>query len=205
MSATVVSIFPFALPKIQKPSLYPGEWDIPISKDGRPAVLIIGDNVKTPYFNPMAPRGQENTMIPVLADEVARSIVEDQISSMIHVTEDAQPGLFWVHGEYSIDKVERELSDKLDELREKQRRWFAENVKEADDLWGKWRQHRMIGQRHRDAANFLGLKRDWCDLDRHIDEVVPCKFCTILIPKIAVVCPNCKQVLQKDQYEELAG
>jgi hypothetical protein len=205
MSATIVSIYPFPLPKAKKPSLYPGEWDFPVAVDNKPGILVIDDKVKTPFFNPMAPKGQENTMVPVLADEVARSIVEDQLGSMIHVSEDAQPGLFWTPGEYTAEAIQVKFSDELTELHEKQLRWFRENVREADDLWGRFRQHRVIASRMIDAANFLGLKREWCDLDRHQDELVPCTFCTVLIPSIAIVCPNCKQVLKKEEYEAMVG
>ena len=73
-------------------------------------------------------------------------------------------------------------------------------IKEADDHWTKFRQHRMISDPQREAARRLGFTREW--LIREVSNT-RCPACTTFNSPDAIVCVNCKCVLQPDKVKGL--
>jgi hypothetical protein len=149
----------------------------------------------------------ERGSIPVFSpsDEVARSICEDYIKARSGqgITPGiAEPGLFFVDGEYKDKKdilvVHKEL---IDAARDRQRQWFINLVELADDEWNKYHLHRSISDMMRFAANFLGLEREW-NVEAKADSIQFCPACKMTIQTGAIICGNCRTVIDKDAYKK---
>ena len=192
--ATVVSILPYDLNE-SKP-LIPASFIIPKAKKGEIELLSIEHADREYYVD-----WQRGTIrIPESPEVVANSVVNDHIRASISTTSDARPGLFWIVGAYSrSDKqvVMQKFAKDLEEATACQIRWFQRLVKNADDMWQRWRQHRMISDINRIAASWLGVKREWADTpDPNLN--IECKYCTSLISAKAKVCPICHLILDEE-------
>jgi len=197
METTVVSLLPFQLEE-RKPTLIPEWFVVPAAKDGKPGIL----HVKDCHSNLAMIEGKT---FPVThsAEEISNSIVNDYCSSHLEASDDAKPALFWVFGRLSASDVLVQHKDKVDEARKKQNIWFMRLVRRADDDWEKTKQHRMITDLQRHAATSLGLHNKAWMTPIEPMELVKCPFCMHLIEKEAVICTNCKQVVDKEKAAKL--
>ncbi len=60
-----------------------------------------------------------------------------------------------------------------------------------------------VSDLQRMAAVYMGINKDWV---RFVPEQqVNCPFCTILMPPAAIVCPNCREVVDRVRYDALKG
>ena len=201
--ATVVSICPFPV-KAVKPGLTPAEYSLPASKDGKPVVLVVGGATFPVYLD--SDRG--SLRVPAPSFEVARSIVEDYCTSHLgYDKEDAMPGMFHVDGAYTVAEVTVKFKDELVLAKKKQDNWFIRLVKIADDEWNRTHRHAAISDMQRVACEAMGFTRDWL-MKPNEEETVQAKYCpacSVPITNGPVICPNCKLVLNKTEYEKLKG
>ena len=204
MPATVVSLFPKSV-DAHKPGLFPNRFLIPAS-DGKNVVVY---HVDDKCFNTRTIPTEEDPIrrtliIPESADVIAASIVNDEIRSSFLADEDCSPALFWKSRVWSPEQIELEFSLDLANAKEKQYRWFDKLLRDGDDNWQTYRKHIAINDLHRMAARFLGVEREWAKKPRpaHLKE---CRFCTSMIPDAAVVCPECKQVVDKEKFDEMSA
>lgn len=200
MAATIVSIYPEKISEF-KPRLIPGYFDIPGVKKGSLEVLVI-HRVSFPIE---IADGERTFMVPELPEDVANSIVNDWMSAKIAVDEQGKPGLFWVDGAHTREAIPKHFKEKLDEADRLQINWFRRLVDLANNEFARTKQSRAIADIQRTAARYLGfMELPWMQLE---DIVIPtnCKFCTFLIPPEAVVCPNCRNVLNPEAYKSLGG
>lgn len=201
--STIVSIVPFPITEF-KPGIYPGNFEIKGSKNNIPEILVISDSIYHVEID-------ENRTITVKcpSEDIAKSIIEDYVISNIAFDreEDAAPGIFWKAGVYDLGGVLGKLKEDLDIAKERQQRWFKKLVEMADDDWEKTRQHRSISDIQRYAAKWMNLERPWIISTiintAPVVETVKCIACQSSISKEAIVCPQCRCILNMEKYKTI--
>jgi hypothetical protein len=144
-----------------------------------------------------------NMIIP--GEELAKSLVNDYIRAQLVYSEDAHPALFWVPGEEKDGNIViTKYNKQLEESRVKQNNWFKKLIELADDEWAKNHQHKTITDIQRFACRSLGLteSKEWYTSPDPV-EMIKCPACMTMIEKAAVVCRNCKHILNKSKAKEL--
>ena len=201
--ATVVSIVPHEI-KSDMPTVHPGDFVIPASDGKTPVVLVVKEAGHDVYMG--SDRTPHSMRVKIPAYDVARAIVEQYLHSVIATADNAQPGIFWVPGEYDADMIELSFPKEMQNARIQQKNWYLELVKMADDDWTKSNhRHSAISNLQRMAADFLGFKREWVDAVKTNPELlnlVPCPACTTVISRAALLCPNCKTILKPEEYKK---
>jgi hypothetical protein len=198
LMATLISVYPFEI-RESKPCIYPGYFYIPAAKD-KPESLIIGE-----AFHFVDRVDAEPLRIRVLPQELAQSIVDDWYSANLGVVveEGIGPGLFWVEGAHAHDKIERAFADKIQSARARQKLWFRNLVKIADDDWARYHRHTVISDIQRHAVKDLGLDRTWTIQVKEVQALKVCLACQSQIDSKAIVCPTCRVVLDVTKFKEL--
>lgn len=194
MPATLISVCPFELNE-PKPTCTPAEFHINAAQPDDFEILVIGKvwvdrYIQSPSGEGVNERFLEDSM--VVANAIIRDFAQAQLVG-IH-NSDCQPGLCALEGEYTKAEILKNHKPKLDEARSRHKRFCIELVKLADDDWQKFRQHRMITDRQRQAALYLRLTRDWMiDPDEIMN--IKCPYCKTSIAGDSIVCNNCTQVV----------
>lgn len=198
--STLVSIVPFPIVEF-KPGIYPGFFEIPPCKSEIPEILVISDSVYHVEID-------ENRTITVKcpSEDIAKSIVDDYIVSNLaySVDEDAAPGFMYKSGEFDLPTVMIKFSGEINELKKRQLRWFGKLVEMADDDWERSRQHKFISDMQRHAAKALKLDRPWLIVPQpNTLTILKCPACQSIIPPEAIVCANCRCILNMEKYKTL--
>lgn len=195
---TVVSLMPLELNE-EKPGLVPQRFIIPKSDGKIPAVLVVGEARHYVYLD------QQRGHLPVRDSpaEVARSLVNDYITSQPRVGPDAHPGLFWVAGEYTADGIQKDYSSELAEAERVQNNWFVEICKMADDDFNKFQQHNVVSDFQRKIAQMIGWTTDqheWMAASL-TQGAKKCPACGTVAK--GIVCASCRCVLDPEKYKTL--
>ena len=61
-------------------------------------------------------------------------------------------------------------------------------------------EQKSIGERHRDAANYLKVTRDWA---KPIEFLIACPFCGQAVMEDAPICKYCSNIIDKAKYDEV--
>ena len=181
---TVASLCPYPINAF-KPGLNPENYHIEEAGPGEIKLLVVEDSF---YFRQI-PLQTEQLRMPVSASEIARSIVQDHLQSLIYASPESRPALFWVEGEKTVAEIRKECADQIKEETSKQLLWYQTLVAKADDDWQKYRSLNTITKTQRKAAAALGAKRDWVTTD--VTSTKECIACFSRIDKRATVCPVC--------------
>lgn len=206
LKCTVVSIVPFAI-KEAKPGLIPPTYEIAASEKGEPQILHIGTAVHYVYID--ADRG--SLQVRDSPQEVARSIVEDYVSSQLEVGDGVFPGIFYVPGEFSVEEIKSKFEEELAQLKIAQYKWLLQLTRLADKDWSQYQKPNVISAFQRKAAEIIGLKVEqhpW--MNPEIKEIAPvielssCPGCGSGVRDGIAVCPSCKCVLDAEKYKTLA-
>jgi len=202
-ACTVVSLLPIAL-REEKPHMLPSTFIIQASSKGDFSILHVGEGIHW-IPNPLVEEGKPNSSFRQITSpgEMARSICEDYKYANISISENAEPGLFWVHGKLMKDEIRKHHSSELAIAEEKQKNWFRNLVALADADWNKNHNMLAVSDLQRKAAEYLGVNKEWVKLNPQ--ETVNCPFCTIPIPTFAIICPNCKQVVNDTEFNKVKG
>lgn len=200
--ATIVSICNFPITE-DKTGITPNNFKIPKAEFGRVSVLHVEDGFFYVYIDDA--RGSIRSITPAL--RMARSIVEDYSNAQLAKTVDAEPGLFYVQGHYTIEEIEAKFPDEIKEARRKHTNWAERLVTIADDMYAANNKRSAVSDRSRDAARFLALDRVWLKVTPTIAPIanVVFKTCPVCFENVhpeAIVCRSCKAVLDKKKYEE---
>ena len=195
--ATIVSVFPFSFTE-SKPGLNPREFTIAGAVQGDFTILNIADGRFPVYLD--ADRGSIWVTVP--AAELAKSIVDDYCYTHLASNTEAHPGVFYLEGKLTKADVLGKYSDKLASIKNKQNLWMAALIKLADDDWGKYHRHDVITDIQRYAAKISGLTREW-SMDFKPENLKPCVACTTLVSSAAIICPNCRVILDAKKFAEL--
>ena len=198
--ATVVTLLPRELLE-EKPHLLPGSYRIPAAEWNDIAVLHVGEGCQW-IPNPLIDEGQPGASIKQVVSprEIARSLCEDYKSAHIALGEDAAPGLFWVQGRLTKNEVKKYHPEEIKKAKRQQDNWFRNLIAMADADWMKNHNMLAVSDLQRLAARCMGVKKDWVEFA--ITESIACPFCTISIPSVAIVCPNCRQILNQEEYKK---
>lgn len=203
--STLVSLVPFPIVE-EKPGLIPGHFEIEASTDGKPRVTHIGECTHYVWIDEV--RGSLRVRNPSYL--VAKSLVNDYISSQLEVGPDAHPALFWLPDVWVPAQVEEKHGDMLIEMGRRQVEWFIRLVRLADDDWQRTRQHYAISDLQRYAARALDpdnkMARPWVFVNQEQTAPVPetqlCPVCGSDIPRGVIVCRYCHAVLDAKRYKE---
>jgi hypothetical protein len=91
-------------------------------------------------------------------------------------------------------------AEELSAAREALTKTMAALLDEADRLWnGSSDDRARVGAHHKNAAAYLGVKRTWLTNTQAMSE---CPFCYEPVRPSTVICPHCKQILDKARWLE---
>lgn len=189
--STVLSICPFETVEV-KP-INSGYFKIPAAEKDDFILFYIQDS----SYIQRLPATDHNIVIPVASYHIAKSLVDDFVNTVIEADDNAGPGMMWFEGK--IEKVDVLTKHKvsLDALKARQRRWFENLCKKADDDWNQYHKMGLISEHQRYAAKYLGYETPWL-VNYNVNQgMVDCPACFSKIDARAVVCINCKAVLDK--------
>ena len=198
--STIVSIFPKPIDEV-KHTIQPGRFIIAPGSYDNPAILVIG----TSSWWKDTDEKQPLLEIPHSSIQVADSIVKDYCNGYLACNmSDSMPGLFYIPGEFTVEKIKKDYKKLLDEALVKQRNWFSILVKLADVLWARSNGNPLtISEDMRLAATELNLiTKDWIR-DVQTMELVRCIACgTLRNPKFPI-CQTCKAIVDPIRAKEL--
>lgn len=203
--STICSMLPYELVE-SKPGLNPNEFTIKKAEKGKFTLTIIPNNVFY-LINPdplSDAKDVRNIKVPVPSIEVAQSIIQDYINSLLAVQPpNAVPGLFAVAGDWK-DYKEFALKhiNEITFYRMAQTTWFQNLVAIADDFWSKTHSPASIGDIQRDACRELGYVRDWLNpTPSELQE--KCPVCKNTVNTGALKCVSCGHIINKAEYDKL--
>jgi hypothetical protein len=199
---TIVSIYPQEI-RVNKPTIFPGDFVIPAAKPDDYALLVVGPSSWWREIDESQPLLE----IPVTSFQVAESIVKDYVNSVMGSNSgDRIPGLMFIPGEYTRETIKnyKEMRDGkptgrvfdtlLAEIRAKQKRWFEEVIKISDVLWARTNGNPLaISNVARMGAEMLGLDKPWMQ-DFKTLQMENCVACGSLLNPKYPICPTCKAV-----------
>lgn len=198
--ATVVSILPKPIREV-KPTIQPGIFEIEKASYANPVVLNVGPSSWWREIDEEQPLIE----IPVSAVSIADSIVRDYCNGILACDMgDLMPGLFWLPGSLTLKEVREKFTSQLEEANKKQRNWFGALVKMGDVLWARSQGNPLsISEDMKMAAQELGMtEKEWLKNFEHMT-MVRCKACGNMNRDDIVICPNCKVVLNPEQFAKL--
>jgi hypothetical protein len=198
--STVISILPKEIHET-KPTIQPGVFDIPAGTFDKPAILVVG----TSSWWREIDEDQPMLEIPVSSIQVADSIVRDYCNGLLGCDmNETMPGLFYLPGELTVDKIKREHASLLLKYQQRQKNWYQALVKIADILWARSNGNPLaISEDARLAARNLNLtEKEWLK-DAHTIELVRCPACGSLKNPNFPVCPTCKAVANPELAKKL--
>lgn len=199
-SATVVSLVPFPIDET-KPGMTPARFYIdPAPEDSFSCLLVTGcrHGVYLDEFRP-------TLVVPTAPEEVAEAICYDYKKGQLEmVMGQAEPGLFWVPGNYAEKEKHKELlatfAKEFRQAAAQQIEWFKLLVAKADDSWSRFKQRGMISVVHKTAAARLKLDREWL-LDAEVTAALSeCPVCFEKVHPRAIVCRGCNAILNEAEY-----
>jgi hypothetical protein len=198
--STIFSILPKEIHE-EKCTIQPGVFDIPPGSYDRPSILIVGPSSWWREIDPEQPLLEiTNSSI-----QVADSVVRDYSNGLIACNmADIMPGLFYLPGEWTADKLRKEQKPLLDKAKAGQDRWFHELIKMADILWARSNGNPLsISFDARLACKELNISnKPWLG-DAQSMELIRCVACGNLRNPQYPICPHCKAVVDPARAKEL--
>lgn len=209
MKVTLVSTLPFPL-KEDKPGLIPATYRVPAAKHNEFSFIHISDGYHL-MLVPFADEDMPPMKIPDQGEVIANAIIVDYTAACICISfdprangEQAVPGLFFVEGHLYPEDIKKRHADELAKAFLNTNFWFERLVKMADDDWAKTHQHKSIADSQRAACNYLNLQREWnftvMDTLKNL-----CWACKQSVHPDAIICSNCKAVINEVAYKEAKG
>lgn len=185
----------------KKPGLIPDTFYIPEGSPEKPAFVYIKPGMFRVYMD--ADRG--SFPVPVHEAEMARSVVEDFVTSMLQYREDAHPAL--LHFPIEVKEADLKKPEYVPLIKAalaKQDQWYKYLVTLADDDWSRHRRHGTISNLQRKACKALGLEREWTLISDEIgvSNALNCPACFAIVAPGAVICQVCRCVLNKEAAEK---
>jgi hypothetical protein len=198
--STIISIYPRHIIE-RKPTIQPGLFELQAGSYDKPSILVVGSSSWWKEID----ENQPLLEIPQSSIQIADSVVRDYCNGILGCDmADNMPGLFYLPGEWTLDRIRKEQKDKLDSANRKQRNWFEALVKTADALWARTGGNSLaISDDMRLAANELNLvNKEWIADSRSM-ELVKCKACGHLKNPEFPICANCKSITDPIKAKEL--
>lgn len=198
--STIVSILPKHIAE-RKATIQPGFFEILPGTFDNPSVLVVG----TSSWWREIDENQPLLEIPVSSIQIADSIVKDYLNGLLAANmSDQMPGLFYIPGEFTVDKIKKEFMPLLLDAQAKQKRWFLELIRIADILWSRSNGNPLaISSDARLACKELNIQnKPWLG-DLQTAELVRCVACGSLRNQLFPICQTCKAIADPARAKEL--
>ena len=198
--STVVSILPKRIIE-RKATLQPSTFELSPGTFENPSVLVIGPSSWWREVD----ENQPLLEIPVSSVQIADAIVRDYCNGLLACNmADQMPGLFYLPGEYTVEKVKKEQSAMLAKAQATQKKWFMELIRIADILWSRSNGNPLsISDDSRLACRELNIQnKPWLG-DIQAAELVRCIACGSLRNPAFPICQTCKAVVDPVRAKEL--
>lgn len=198
--STVVSILPKLISE-RKATIQPGVFELAPGTYENPSILVVG----TSSWWKEVDENQPLLEIPVSSVQVADSIVRDYCNGLLACNmADQMPGLFYVPGEFTVEKIKKEHSGMMTGAYGRQKKWFLELIRVADILWSRSNGNPLsISDDARMACKELNIsQKPWLG-DMQTMELIRCVACGALRNPAYPVCQSCHAVIDKKRAEEL--
>jgi hypothetical protein len=198
--STIVSILPKAIYE-RKPTVQPGIFEINPGSLEHPAILVIG----TSSWWREIDENQPLLEIPVSSIQIADAIVRDYCGGLLACDMGGQmPGLFYLPGEYTVEKLKKEHTPLLQSAAAKQKAWYLALVKVADVLWSRSNGNPLsISDDARLACRELNIQnKPWLG-DIQTSELVRCVACGNLRNPSFPICAVCKAIADPELAKKL--
>jgi hypothetical protein len=141
------------------------------------------------------------------SDVVAKAIVHDFVTSQLGISDEVGPALWWVDSELNLEQVVEKEKIIMNEMRLRQRKWFVNLIKMADDDWVRYRQHNVISDFQRKIGHILDLNpedHEWMTpLALQQGKTFACPFCMTSIPTGSVICSSCHEIIDYRRKESI--
>jgi hypothetical protein len=203
---TIIGALPFKIAE-QKPGLFPISLFRlpPVTDDKEIKVLVVNEGFYFRYVGDGKSIEQYEK-----AEVIAQAIVNDYINSQLGIdmsneeqSNNAKPALIWVYGAHTEADAADLFQEEIELARHQQVNWFKRLVALADDDWNKYRQHKMISDLQRFAAQTLGYKSDWTNIQSIANQPAVCPACRSLIPAEALICNYCRTIIKPNEYAKM--
>jgi hypothetical protein len=198
-------MLPIAL-RETKPGLIPNEFIIPACKDPMKDVEIV--HIARARFPVYIDENRPALVVPEPSDLLAQAICRDFKVSVSHLQPGvAEPGIFWLRGQYLkaeiLDFSDKKITTLVDKNRDMQTTWFKSLVKAADDDWSRFHIRKMISDLQVLAVKALGIEREYdIAMEIGLSKTKPCKFCRADIHPEAIICMHCRGVVDMDRFKK---
>lgn len=197
--ATIVSIYPRDIHE-KKYTLEPGRWHIKGGTYEKPSATVVGPSS---WWKDVG-EDQPLLEIPTSSIVIAESIIQDYSNGLMGFGDGARPGLFFVPGELTVEKVKADYKNLFELANSRQKNWYQALVKLADILWVRSSGSPLaIDDNMRLAAKELQLsEKPWMKDIQH-SQLANCPACGVLRNPQYPICPNCKNVLDPTKAKSL--
>lgn len=198
--STVVSILPKRISE-RKATIQPGIFELEPGTLENPAILVVGPSSWWREID----ENQPLLEIPTSSIQIAHSVVQDYMNGLLACNmADQTPGLFYVPGDYTVERIKKEHAPLLLKAAANQKKWFLELVKIADILWSRSNGNPLsISDDARMACKELNItQKPWLG-DIQAAELVRCVACGSLKDRKFPVCPTCKAVADPELAKKL--
>lgn len=198
--STIVSIYPKGFREFN-PTIQPGVFVLEKGSYEKPSLLVVG----TSSWWRELDEDQPLLEIPVSSISIADSVIKDYCLGLLGCQMNtAQPGLFFIPGEQTIETIKAKYKAELDSYADLQRNYWLELVKIGDILWARSNGNPLsISDDMRLGAQELQLKdKPWLK-DFSTLQLTNCPACGYMRNNTYPMCSNCKTVIDKPAFEKL--
>ena len=198
--STIVSLLPKFISE-RKATIQPGTFEIQPGSFEQPSILVVGPSSWWREVD----ENQPLLEIPVSSIQIADSVVRDYCNGLLACNmSDMMPGLFYLPGEYNLDKLKKDHMGTLLNAQMRQKKWFLELVRIADILWSRTNGNPLaISDDARLACRELNIQnKPWLG-DIQTSELVRCAGCGSLRNANYPICPTCKTIVDVELATKL--
>jgi hypothetical protein len=198
--STIVSILPKPINE-RKLTIQPGFFDLVPGSVEKPAILVVGPSSWWREVDVDQPLLE----IAVSSIQIADSVVKDYCNGLLACNmADMMPGLFYLPGEFNVEKVKKEHTPLLNKYAATQKKWFLELVRIADILWSRSNGNPLsISDDARMACRELNItNKPWLG-DLQTAELVRCVACGSLRNSQFPICQTCKAIADPERAKQL--
>lgn len=206
--STVISTVPLRLEE-PKPGLIPNIYEIEPAPKGGFSSVVVNDGFQL-VLMPLSDEKAPPIKIPVLSEQIAKSIIDDYVSASICIDftprEDgavAIPGLFWLPNEVSPAEIKAKHQAAVILATRNTRAWLEKVIVASDIEWAQTHSPKSITEIAKLACDFLGVIREWNFSTAQVPTL--CWACKTAVNPDAMICLSCKAVINKDAYEKAKG
>ncbi len=198
--STIVSILPKFISE-RKITLQPGIFELQPGSYEKPSLLVLGPS----SWWRQVEIDQPLLEIPVSSVVIADSVINDYCNGLLGCNmNDLMPGIFYIPGEMTVEKIKRDHTALLAKAHNNQRRWYAELIRIADILWARTQGNPLaISDDARLACRELNItNKPWLG-DMQTMELVRCVACGTLRNPQYPICQACKAIVDPAKAKEL--